>query len=190
MKKIIILLISLILSITLIGCKKDQLTNGDVLYKTNWGKLAPYLFLVYKIKKEFNLDEKIEIELSYATKVKEISQDSSTIDEEEIIKHYKAEISVINCENFKTYEEETDFIRDPYNNENRIIIKSFNDFCEENYGFKKNGKCKNSITYELPKSLFTNQSGIILFNLKTNGETMSPKIHYTITENKIIFTSR
>lgn len=58
MKKIIILLISLILSITLIGCKKDYLTNGDVLYKTNWGKLAPYLFLVYKIKKNLILMKK------------------------------------------------------------------------------------------------------------------------------------
>ena len=82
------------------------------------------------------------------------------------------------------------FYDNPYTNNNRVVIKSFDDFCVANYGITKKGKALNSIIYEIPKSMFINKTGNIIFFLKANYLSNGKDLHYKIVDDKIMFSTR
>lgn len=187
MKRIIVLLMTIILGVGLVGCSECSVSNNNVIYS---GKPKTSVSIAYKIKEEYGFNDPIQIEIFFGTTVKKANIDYSTTDRENKLNAYKAEISAINKEFIKTNNEEGAFFSNPYNNENRLIIKSFNDFYEENYGISEEGEYLNSILYELPKSIFINQSGEIIFCIKTFIQSNGAHIYYRIIDDKIIFSNQ
>lgn len=186
MKKIVILLMIFILSGMLVSCDETNINinNSNEIYYSEVvgeGKPKPDIALGYRIKKEQNFNDPIQIEILFGTVIVPSPNSVDT---------YTAELSAINQEYIKTLEEEYAFYDNPYTNNNRVVIKSFDDFCAANYGITKKGKALNSIIYEIPKSMFINKTGNIIFFLKANYLSNGKDLHYKIVDDKIMFSTR
>lgn len=184
MKKNIFIALLYILLLFISGC---SLNNTK-------GKPERELFFDCKIQDNYSVNDEIVLTIYFGTRiVNELTKKNNQ-------DYYKAQISVINKKNLSPNETESDFICNPENYPDRIIIADFDDFCLENYPLIINRQynftsCSYHITYEapssinytLPKSLLVDDSGIIIIVIKSLGTSGVVRLKYLVDDNNYSF---
>lgn len=170
MKRIIFMILTLVFFVFLTGC--EMKTNNDADYEYRNKPMSSFL-VNYKIKEETIFDDNIEIEIFFGT---ESSEKES------------AEIYMINNEYVKNSENRNDDLL----NENKYVVAKIDDFCKEKYEMINHKKLLGSITYNIPKSIFINESGAIIISLELSSDSdiYSVILIYEIVNNMILFNER
>ena len=181
MKRITLIML-FCLMLLLIGC---TISNAN-------SKELSSLVIKCQTEKEYNIDDEIRVTIYFGTSVKNQKSDGvSSID------RYKADIFIINKKYIQSSEEEANFFWDYTSVEEAILVVNIDDFYEENYPlFIKRKICgcfsysiiyevPSNIEYVLPKSLFMDESGLIVIGIKSRETCDGCKLQYKIVENII-----
>lgn len=186
MKRIVLYMSLIFLLLPAIGC---SLNKND--------KELRSLFISCKTNKKYNVSDEITVTIYYGTTSTKHSIDYSKSVWDNPTDGYKAEISIVNKHYIQSTNEETNFLFNPQNVEERILVATFDDFYEENYPLfiqrKANGCFSYKIVYNapshkdfiLPKSLFIDESGTIVIGIKAFTEVNCAKLYYKIDGDTI-----
>lgn len=186
MKRIVLYMSLIFLLLPAIGC---SLSKND--------KPLRDLFISFKANKKYNVSDEITVTIYYGTTITKHTRDYSKPVWDNPTDGYKAEISIVNKHYIQSTDEETNFLFNPQNVEERILITTFDDFYEENYPLFIRRRVSGCFSYEtvynapshidyiLPKSLFLDESGTIVIGIKAFTDVTCAKLYYKIDGDTI-----
>ena len=182
---LMLLILALIVSMCA-GCvQKLNYNNEDKLYIS--GKPKASVIVACELKNEYSINDDIVLRIYYGTAVRKEVIDHSANNLEEQAEGYKAELSIINEKYILSSEEESQFLWNPFDFEERISIKSFDDFYSENYPITNDETCNSYIDYVLQKTLLIGDKGLLLISIKMFGNSNGLRLEYIIEDGKIVF---